>query len=148
MKNTEKSQFGFLISDVARLLRWHFDRQAQGLGLTRAQWAVLAHLKRSDGTKQTVLARLMDIKPITLARHLDRLQAEGWVERRDDPDDRRAKRVFLTSKSTPMLDSLTQLGKKVRQEALQGISQADFDLTVQTLERIKANLSATNEGND
>ena len=105
-------------------------------------------LKRSDGTKQTVLARLMDIKPITLARHLDRLQAEGWVERRDDPDDRRAKRVFLTSKTTPMLDSLTQLGKKVRQEALQGISQADFDLTVQTLERIKTNLSATNEGND
>ncbi len=148
MKISGKFQFGFLISDVARLLRWNFDRQAQGLGLTRAQWAVLAHLKRCDGSQQSVLARLMDIKPITLARHLDRLEAEGWVERQDDPDDRRAKRVFLTPKSTPMLDSLRQLGETVRQEALQGISQADFELTVQTLERIKANLFAANEGSN
>lgn len=148
MKISGKFQFGFLISDVARLLRWNFDRQAQGLGLTRAQWAVLAHLKRCDGSQQSVLARLMDIKPITLARHLDRLEAEGWVERQDDPDDRRAKRVFLTPKSTPMLDALRQLGETVRQEALQGISQADFELTVQTLERIKANLFAANEGSN
>lgn len=148
MKISGKFQFGFLISDVARLLRWNFDRQAQGLGLTRAQWAVLAHLKRCDGSQQSVLARLMDIKPITLARHLDRLEAEGWVERQDDPGDRRAKRVFLTPKSTPMLDALRQLGETVRQEALQGISQSDFELTVQTLERIKANLFAANEGSN
>lgn len=148
MKNPEKTQFGFLISDVARLLRWNFDRQAQGLGLTRAQWAVLAHLKRSDGVQQNSLARMMDIKPITLARHLDRLQAEGWVERQNDPQDRRAKRVFLTSKANPMLDSLGKLGMKVREEALHGVSPADFDVTVRTLELIKTNLSAANEGTE
>ena len=91
-KNFDKS-FGFAIHDVARLLRVSFDRQAANTGLTRAQWSVLAHLHRGNGVQQKTLAKVMDITPITLARHLDRLEVDAWIERRDDPEDRRAKRV-------------------------------------------------------
>ncbi|MFM1896237.1 MAG: hypothetical protein RLZZ385_1311 [Pseudomonadota bacterium] len=146
MKNSEITGFGFCINDVARLMRWSFDRQSQELGLTRAQWSVLAHLKRSNGVQQQALARLMDIKPITLARHIDRLEKEGWVERRDDPADRRAKRLYLTDAAAPMLDSLRRLGEKVRRQALQGISAEDEAHAMRVLTRMRDNLSSP--GND
>ena len=133
--------FGFALHDVARLLRWTFDRQSQSLGLTRAQWSVLAHLYRGEGLHQQTLARLMDIAPITLARQLDRLEADNWIERRDDPGDRRAKLIYLTQKSKPMIEKLSTLGKKVREQALAGISSADRKAFMTTLLKIRANLS-------
>ena len=145
MKNKFDDSIGFLLHDVARLMRWDFDRQAQDLGLTRAQWSVLAHLKRNDGVKQGVLAQLMDITPITLARHIDKLEQEGWVERHDDPEDRRAKRLFLSGKSDAQLKLLQQLGRKVRNRALSGISadaEAEF---LKVLRQMRDNLSESRE---
>ena len=140
-KNFDKS-LGFAIHDVARLLRWSFDRQSAHLGLTRAQWSVLAHLSRTDGVQQKTLAQVMDITPITLARHLDRLEVDAWIERRDDPDDRRAKRVFLNAKARPMLDALSTLSQKVRATALQGISAEEEVRFMDVLLRIRENLAA------
>ena len=80
-----KRSFGFLIHDVSRQLRKSFDRHAKAIGLTRAQWRVLAHLSRNEGVKQSELADILEIKPITLARLLDRLSADDWVERRRKP---------------------------------------------------------------
>lgn len=147
MKNELNNSFGFLVHDVARLMRWDFDRQSAGTGLTRAQWSVLANLRRSDGAQQKTLAQLMDIKPISLARHIDRLEAGGWVERRDDPQDRRAKRVFLLPKSTPMLASLRKLGTKVRGKALEGISEDEEARVCEVLMRIRDNLSESGNSN-
>ena len=141
MKTAFDNSIGYLINDVARHMRWNFDRQSQGLELTRAQWSVLAHLKRQDGVQQKTLARLMDIKPITLARHIDRLEQKGWVERRDDPEDRRAKRLFLTAKASPQLDKLQKLGLKVRKQAMAGISAADEARVLEVLIRMRDNLS-------
>lgn len=143
MKSNLNSRFGFVVNDVARLMRWSFDRQSQGLGLSRAQWSVLAYLKHNNGSKQMLLAQLMDIKPTTLARHVDRLEAEGWVLRKDDPEDRRAKLVFLTDRAAPMLVSLTKLGQKVRKQALQGISPEEEAQVLDVLMRIRDNLSDT-----
>ena len=101
-----KRSFGFLLHDVSRLLRTSFDRHARTIGLTRAQWRVLAHLSRNEGIKQVGLADILEIQPITLARLLDRLGADGWVERRPDPSDRRVKRrVGVTVR--PFLVNLT-----------------------------------------
>lgn len=146
-KNFDKS-FGFAIHDVARLLRVSFDRQAANTGLTRAQWSVLAHLHRSNGVQQKTLANVMDITPITLARHLDRLEVDAWIERRDDPDDRRAKRVFLNPKAGPMMDMLSILGQSVRAQAMTGISQQEEDNFMQVLLKIRANLCAANSGHE
>lgn len=141
MKTSETNNFGFLIHDVARQMRWHFDRESQGTGLTRAQWSVLAHLRRNDGVQQQALARLMDISAMTLARHVDRLEQEGWVERHDDPDDRRAKRLYLTAEATPKIKQLQRLAKKLLAQALEGISPEEQAITSSVLERIRNNLN-------
>lgn len=143
MKIDRNENFGFVIHDVARLLRWTFDRQSQDLGLTRAQWSVLAHLYRRDGIQQKDLALLLDIKPITLARQLDRLEANAWVKRRNDPNDRRAKLIFLTPKAKPMIRKLSNVGHEVSKLALRGITVKDEDAFIGTLLRIRENLTNT-----
>lgn len=148
MNNNFAKSFSFAIHDVARLLRVSFDRQAATTGLTRAQWSVLAHLHRSDGVQQKTLAKVMDITPITLARHLDRLEVDAWIERRDDPDDRRAKRVFLNPNAGPMIQMLSVLGQKVRTQAMTGISAQDEEIFMQVLLQIRANLCVANNGHD
>ncbi|TFH75365.1 MarR family transcriptional regulator [Gammaproteobacteria bacterium LSUCC0112] len=140
--NTDlNNSLGFVIHDVARLMRWNFDRKSQDLGLTRSQWSVLASLRRCDGAQQKTLASLLDIAPISLARHIDRLQQDGWVTRQDDPDDRRAKRVFLTNKALAILAELQTLGQQVRAEALAGITPAEEQQLLQLLLRMRANLA-------
>ncbi|MDT8399590.1 MAG: MarR family winged helix-turn-helix transcriptional regulator [Pseudomonadales bacterium] len=141
MKRDFNKSLGFVVHDVARLMRWNFDRSSQQLGLTRAQWSVLAHLQRVDGVQQKTLAQYMDIKPITLARHLDKLEAAGWVARRDDPADRRAKQVYLASAAEPMLASLRKLGQKLNRKALQGIGVEQEAELLRVLLQIRDNLS-------
>lgn len=140
MKNSNGEIFGFVIHDVARLLRWTFDRQSQELGLTRAQWSVLAHLYRREGIQQAELALLMDISPITIARQLDRLEAHAWIEKRNDPKDRRAKLVFLTPKAKPMIKELSNLGQKVSKFALRSIDAKEENAFMATLLQIRENL--------
>lgn len=142
MNTPSDISLGFTINDVARLLRWSFDRQSQSIGLTRAQWSVLAHLSRRDGVQQNVLAKMMEITPITLGRHLDRLEKNNWIERRDSPEDRRAKRVFLNPAATPVLEQLAQLGQTVREQALIGISAAEEEQFMKVLLKIRENLCA------
>ena len=139
-----KRSFGFLLHDVSRLLRTSFDRHARSIGLTRSQWRVLAHLSRNEGIKQAGLADILEIQPITLARLLDRLGADGWVERRADPRDRRVKRLFLTDKARPILVELRSVALSVREEALYGLDDQDQDRLIDQLRVVKQNLIAAN----
>jgi MarR family transcriptional regulator for hemolysin len=91
---------------------------------------------------------VMDITPITLARHLDRLEVDAWIERRDDPDDRRAKRVFLNPKAGPMIEMLSTLGHSVRAQAMTGISHEEEENFMQVLLKVRANLCVANNGHD
>jgi len=119
-----------------------FDSRAQSLGLTRSQWRVLAQLRRREGINQTALAELLEIEPITLVRHIDRLVAKGLVERRADPNDRRAWRLYLKEEVQPVLDSLRQLSELTRNEALAGIPADQREQFIDTLLIIKENLAA------
>ena len=140
--------FGFLMHDVSRLLRKTFDRHARAIGLTRAQWRVLAHLSRNEGIKQAGLAEILEIKPITLARLLDRLDAHGWVERRLDPKDKRARRLFLTNKGRSIIRELRVVALSVREEALSGLSDSEQDLLIDQLRAVKENLLSADEAAD
>src|SRR5205814_9613758 len=95
MPNTDE-YIGVVISDVARLLRTEFDRRVRRLGITRAQWLVLTRLHRRPGASHSELAEMMEVEKATAGRMIDRLVANGWVERRAQPGDRRVKRVYLT----------------------------------------------------
>lgn len=139
-------KLGFVIQDIARLMRWSFDRRAQDLELTRAQWGVLANLTRCPGAQQKTLADLLEVTPITLARHIDRLEQNGWVRREDDVEDRRAKRVYLTEKGQEILGELQKVGQEVRQQALTGINKEEENQLLTLLLRLRQNLS--NSSND
>jgi MarR family transcriptional regulator for hemolysin len=133
-----RREFAFLINDVARLLRTHADQRARQFGMTRAQWAVLARLESNEGLKQSELAEILDLQPITLTRLVDRLCASGLIERRADASDRRVKRLYLTAQARPLMDRLAALGQEMMGAVLEG-----FDL--KTVERMITELSHTKE---
>ncbi len=131
---------GFLLHDVSRLLRKNFDRRARALGLTRAQWRVLAHLAPRQGINQTALAEILEIENITVARHIDRLEETGWVERRPDPDDRRAWHLYLTGKVRPILDQMELLAVETQEEAMAGLSESERRRLLALLLSMKRNM--------
>src|SRR5215468_6554111 len=114
-------ELAFSINDVARLLRTYADHEARRFGMTRAKWAVLARLDRFEGLKQAELAEMLDLQPITLTRLLDGLANNGLIERRPDPDDRRAKRLFLTPAARPLLEHLGVVGEDIMAAVLDGL---------------------------
>jgi DNA-binding MarR family transcriptional regulator len=140
--DTPERQLALLLHDVARLLRKRFDRYARAsAGITRAQFAVLAILARNEGLTQVALAEQLEITPITLARLIDRLEAEGWVERRHDPDDRRAHRLFLRRDGREVLERVRPLAQRFLESIFADLPpQARLQL-IDTLSVVRASLS-------
>lgn len=132
---------GFLIGDLSRLLRRRFDVRARTIGVTRPQWRMLTTLARNEGANQGRLAELLDVEPITLCRMVDRLAEAGLVERRPDPADRRAWRIFLTDAAQPILDELRTHGDALIAEATAGISADEQAQLSALLIRLRANLT-------
>jgi DNA-binding MarR family transcriptional regulator len=132
--------FGFLLNDVARLMRTAYDRRIRTLGLTRAQWWVLTHLFRGDGVSQTELAETLEIEKPTLGRLLDRLEAKRWIRREHDAHDRRIWRVHLTDEVEPALRTMRAIAAELRRDALAGLNAVERERFVDTLLTLKANL--------
>ena len=137
---TPNREFAFTLNDVARLLRTYADSRAAAFGVTRAQWAVMARLDRQEGLKQSELAEMLELQPISLTRLLDRLGDSGLIERRPDLHDRRAKRLFLTPAARPLLERLGGLGEELMATALAGIDRATVKLMLANLSIAKENL--------
>jgi MarR family transcriptional regulator, transcriptional regulator for hemolysin len=133
--------FGFLLHDIARLLRKRYEQRARPLGLTRAQWQVLAHLQRSEGINQSRLAELLELEPITVARLIDRMEEAGLVERRDDPADRRAHLLYLTGRARPLLERCRPVADAIYAEAFAGIANGKREYLIDLLVQVRGNLS-------
>ena len=133
-------EMAFLINDVGRMLRTYADQVARRLGMTRAQWALLKRLEANEGLKQSELAELLDLQPITVTRLVDRLCDNGLIERRADPNDRRAKRLFLTPTAQPLMDHLDTLGHDLMTAILAGQSSEKTDAALSYLSAMKDNL--------
>jgi DNA-binding MarR family transcriptional regulator len=131
---------GFLLHDVARLMRKRFEQNARGLGLTRSQWQVLAHLARNEGIQQGTLAELLEVEPITLTRILDRLEEGDLVERRLHPTDRRIRLLHLKPKAHPLLEQIFAIGATTRAEAFERVTEEDRDRFFKILSTLKSNL--------
>ena len=132
---------GFLIGDTARLMRRAFDERVRNKGITRPQWRVLGLLNRFGGSTQVTLAEMMDVEPIALGRMIDRMQDAGLVERRADPNDRRAWRIHLTPTGKSRLDDLKPLATELFADAVSGLTdkqQADLEAM---LDIIRLNLT-------
>jgi len=133
---------GFLLKDVTRLYTRRFEERAQGLSLTLAQCKALSYLEGNEGVSQKRLAELTELDPMSLVRILDRMEADGWVERRSDPEDRRARSLCLTAKAKPILEHIATLAKETRAEALQGLSEEERTQLTKLLARVHENLSS------
>lgn len=133
---------GFLITDLARLIRDDFTARMADIGMTQAQWRVLTHLARMEGCRQAELAEILEVAPITLARLLDRLEESGLIERRPRPGDRRAVQLMLTPKARPLIRKIWARGTQTRTVALTGVSDAERDAMFATLIRMRDNLAA------
>jgi MarR family transcriptional regulator for hemolysin len=137
-----KREIAFSIIDVARMLRTYADQMARQFGISRAQWGVLVRLDRSEGLKQSELAEILDLQPISLTRLLDRLAENGLIERRADPNDRRANRLYLMPAARPLLEQLAKLGAGMMETVLDGLDDKANERLLRNLGTIKDNLRA------
>jgi len=130
------------IVDVARMLKTYADQRARQFGISRAQWTVLMRLDRFEGLKQSELAEVLDLAPISLTRLLDRLAENGLIERRADPNDRRANRLYLTPAARPLLKQLSELGEDMMATVLEKIGEPARERLLDDLETMKDALRA------
>ena len=146
IKEDLSRNFGFILNDVARLMRVAFDRRVKALGLTRSQWWVLNHLFRNNGATQSELADILEIEKATLGRLLDRMEAKGWIKREEHATDRRAKCVFLTDEVEPAVKTMRAAAADLRRDALANFDSNDRERFVDMLLAIKANLTGLENG--
>lgn len=146
MPNTD-DYIGVVISDVARLLRTEFDRRVRRLGITRAQWLVLTRLHRRPGASHSELAEMMEVERATAGRMIDRLVANGWVERRTPRDDRRVKRVYLTPEAERVHKRIWRVAEATVESALTDLSAQESQRLMALLQRIKKTLVSADDGN-
>jgi DNA-binding MarR family transcriptional regulator len=132
--------FLFALFETQRMLRLYADKQATRFGITRSQWAVLAKLERTEGLKQSELAEMMEMQPISLTRLIDRLCDNDLIERRNDANDRRANRLYLRPAARPLLKQLAELRAEITSNALSNMSRAEANDLVRLLETIKDNV--------
>jgi DNA-binding MarR family transcriptional regulator len=133
-------RFGFLIHDVSRLRRVAVDRALKPLGITRAQWWVLAFLSRRDGMTQTALAADLDLTKVAVGGLLDRMESAGFIERRADKMDGRARRVYLTRAGAKLVGAIRQSVETVELEILSRVSDRQLEQAAETLRALKETL--------
>ncbi len=141
--STHGDSIGFLLSDAVRLMRAEFNRRVQRHGITLAQAKALRRLAQQPGLRQVELAELLEIAPMTLVRLLDQLAKAGHIERRPDPGDRRAFRLYLAPGAKPVLAVIGRTVREVRTIALRGLVRSERDTLVKGLRTIKKNLAGT-----
>jgi DNA-binding MarR family transcriptional regulator len=134
--------FGYVLKDTSKLFVQRFEERARELGLTLPQCKALVYLSRCEGMSQVELASSAEIDPMSMVRILDRMELDGWVERRADPNDRRARRLYLMPKSKPLLEAIDRVSSATRDEALQGFSPQEADSLFTALERVRHNIAS------
>ncbi len=140
MSPDDENYIGYTLTDVARLLRTVFERRVRSLGLTRAQWLVIARLYRQPGLSQSEVADMLEIEKATAGRLIDRMQAKGWLERHADPNDRRVNRLHLTDESERMHALIWPLAERTVDQALSDLSSAERKTLTRVMQRVKSTL--------
>lgn len=139
---TDQPDILFLMHDVARHLRQDADRRARAHGLTRAQWIILIRLDKAPGLSQKELAEILEVEPITVARLIDRLERHGFVERRDDPADRRVWRLHLRPAAQPVLRELSHERAAMMRMVSAGLAPDTMAKLREALTQMKTNVAA------
>lgn len=132
--------FGFLMHDATRLMNRYYDRRVRAYGITRTQWTLLTYLSRYEGVSQTKLAEYMDLAPMTLTRQIDKLEEDGLLDRRQDPQDRRTNLIYLTEKSQPLMTHMHDIAVEAKEAALKNFNEEERRLLRDYLWRVRENM--------
>jgi DNA-binding MarR family transcriptional regulator len=141
-----KRQLVAQLVESSRLLRNYIDNRAKVRGTTRAQWIVLSRLRQQEGLSQVDLADVLELQPISLVRLLDRLVEHGLLERRPDPRDRRANRLFLTRTGRQLVDDLDSLRDDIAGDVLRDVASDQIETSLATLRGIKERIKSLTDG--
>ncbi len=133
---------GFLLKEVSRRYVARFEAQARAISLTLMQCKVLVHLERTEGASQARLAEITEVEPMMMVRLLNRMEGDKLIERRSDPADRRARKLYLTAKAKPVLEEIWRLAGLVRGEMFEAVPKSDREVFARVLEKAHRNLCA------
>jgi MarR family transcriptional regulator for hemolysin len=136
------SKFGFLSYEISHIIRQRFNKEAENIGLSHAQWRTLVHLSDNENCRQIDLAKILEIRPITLARQIDLLESAGLIRRNKDSEDRRAYRLDLMPKAKAIMQELWNIADAVETKVLSTLTAKEQELITMLLERIKNNINA------
>lgn len=145
MTPDDENYIGYTITDVARLMRTVFERRVRALGLTRSQWLVIARVYRRPGLSQSEIADLLEIEKASAGRLVDRMEAKGWLERRDDRSDRRINRLHLTPEAERLHAAIWPLAEATVENAMDDLSADEQRQLTRLMTRVKAKLQALAE---
>jgi len=141
----KQDTLGFLLADVSRLMRRQFNQHIEGSSLTLAQARALVYVSRHEGIRQSKLAEMLEILPITVTRLIDQLVEAGLVDRRADPLDRRAYQIFLTTLAPTHLMAIEQAIDVIQAEALSGLPEEQINMVLTVLKSMRLNLGCTSK---
>jgi len=141
-RSDARRQIGFVISDVARLMRASFDRRVKRLGLTRSQWLVLSRLHRHPGISQSELAEMLEVERATAGRMIDRMERRNWLVRRPDPTDRRINRLYLTAEAEAVEAEMARIAEALLDDAMASLDDEEREALTEMMERVKTQLQS------
>jgi MarR family transcriptional regulator for hemolysin len=133
---------------LARQLRIGFDHEVARIGVTRAQWTLIAAVSRNPGATQRTIAAALEVTEVTAGRLIDRLCEDEYLERRENPSDRRGYRVYLTPAAQPVLDQLGAIAQIQENELFQGFDDQDLTRMETLLDMLYQNLSDCRKRHD
>lgn len=135
-----RRDFGLAAVRLSRMWRNSVDAELSKFGLTASTWRPLFYLGRlGDGVRPKDLAQALDIEPPSMVQLLDRLEAQGYVERRDSAEDRRSKTLHMTETGRAIHARTIDVSTRVAQALTAGISDAQLELCLDLFRRIEDN---------
>ena len=137
-----RRQIALRLTILARMLRSDFDRHVDRVGLTRSQWSLIAAAARRPGASQRQIAEMLEMSEASAGRLIDRLEADGLLERRELEGDRRARAVFLTAAANPLLEKMTAMARCREERWFRGMSEAELKQLIQLLEALYNNMNS------
>jgi len=140
-QNDKRRQIGLRLTILARMMRNKFDRLVSNLNVTRSQWAMIAVVSNHPGATQRMIAEMLEMSEASAGRLIDRLCAEGLLERRERDDDRRAKAVYLTAAAEPILAKLADLARTGEDQLFKGFSEDELAQLQKLVDRLYDNAS-------
>ena len=139
-----ENAIGLIIKIASKSIEKTLDAELRKrCGLSGGQWKVIGALALKDGQSQKDLAEMVFVEGPTLVPILDKMEKDGFVQRRVNPQDRRNNLIFLTKKSELLIDSIIDCVLHVRKVITKDIPAKQLEITKNVLRKITENSDAS-----